>query len=91
MKRVRDENYPDLVINASGLVSLSDCENNQQNANFLNGIINNEIINIFDESNYVYISTDSVFNGKKGDYKEHDQTEPLNSYAKSKIIEKTMF
>ena len=86
MKRVRDENYPDLVINASGLVSLSDCENNQQNANFLNGIINNEIINIFDESNYVYISTDSVFNGKKGDYKEHDQTEPLNSYAKSKII-----
>jgi dTDP-4-dehydrorhamnose reductase len=34
---------------------------------------------------FVYISTDSVFDGDLGNYKESDQVSPLNVYAKSKL------
>ncbi len=33
-----------------------------------------------------YISTDSVYDGKQGDYKEYDKVNPLNNYAKSKLM-----
>ena len=33
----------------------------------------------------VYISTDSVFDGARGGYREQDQPHPLNIYAKSKL------
>ncbi len=32
----------------------------------------------------IHLSTDSVFDGKKGDYSELDSTNPLNNYARSK-------
>jgi dTDP-4-dehydrorhamnose reductase len=33
----------------------------------------------------IYISTDSVFDGRRGNYSESDQPEPLNLYARSKL------
>jgi len=32
----------------------------------------------------IYLSTDNVFDGEKGDYKEGDRTNPLNNYGKMK-------
>lgn len=38
----------------------------------------------------VFISTDFVFDGKKGDYSENDRANPINAYGKSKLeCEKT--
>jgi dTDP-4-dehydrorhamnose reductase len=34
---------------------------------------------------FVYISTDSVFDGKRGDYAETDEPAPVNVYARSKL------
>ena len=34
---------------------------------------------------FVYISTDSVFNGEKGDYIENDCLNPINNYALTKV------
>jgi dTDP-4-dehydrorhamnose reductase len=36
-------------------------------------------------SGFAYISTDSVFDGARGNYKEDDATGPLNHYAQSKL------
>lgn len=33
-----------------------------------------------------YISTDSVYEGKEGDYKEYDSPKPLNNYSLSKLM-----
>jgi len=34
----------------------------------------------------IHISTDSVFDGTKGSYKEEDSTNPINVYGKSKLL-----
>jgi dTDP-4-dehydrorhamnose reductase len=34
----------------------------------------------------IYISTDAVFDGTKGDYSEEDEPKPLSTYAKTKYI-----
>ena len=75
---------PDLVINCSGLTSLEVCEKNYEKACFLNGEVNKAFLNIFHESRYFYISTDSVFDGLNGNYDEMSQKKPINNYAKSK-------
>lgn len=33
----------------------------------------------------LYVSTDSVFDGRRGDYSEDDSPNPINSYARSKL------
>ena len=33
----------------------------------------------------IYISTDSVFDGKQGNYNENDITNPINYYAQTKL------
>ena len=37
------------------------------------------------QSFLIYISTDSVFDGKKGDYRPKDYTNPLTKYARTKM------
>ena len=40
----------------------------------------------------VYISSDNVFNGRKGDYRETDKTSPLNNYGRMKCeVENFLF
>ena len=82
---MKDNFQPDVVINSSGMTSLALCEKDNAIANFLNGEINSELIDVFKDSKFIYISTDSVFDGKKGNFIEEDETQPLNSYANSKV------
>lgn len=37
-------------------------------------------------SHLVYVSTDYVFDGEKGMYKEEDRTSPINRYGRSKLL-----
>lgn len=46
-----------------------------------------EFINM--KTKLINISTDSVFDGKKGNYKENDNTNPLDLYSKSKLSGET--
>ena len=86
LRLLKDNFQPDVVINSSGMTSLALCEKDNAIANFLNGEINSELIDVFKNSKFIYISTDSVFDGKKGNFIEEDETQPLNSYANSKVL-----
>lgn len=79
---------PDVVINASNLAGGVDfCENNPEIAEKFHYGATVDIGNLCIEngSKFVFISTDYVFDGTKGPYKEDDETNPLNKYGSYKL------
>lgn len=78
---------PEWVIHCAALTDVDLCEQQQDAAWSVNV---NATKNITDASKAVgakvlYVSTDYVFDGKKGMYKEYDQPNPLNYYGKTKL------
>jgi dTDP-4-dehydrorhamnose reductase len=80
---------PDLVIHCAALVNVDLCEENIGLASALHVETTQVIANYLEDHNarLIYISTDSVFDGKKqGAYIESDSVDPLNVYAKTKLM-----
>jgi dTDP-4-dehydrorhamnose reductase len=79
---------PDVVIHSAALTDVEKCEVDPQLANLLNvkatEVIAKEVEKI--SSYLMYISTDYIFDGKSGFYKETDSTNPLNNYGKTKLL-----
>ena len=78
---------PSGVIHCAALTNLDYCENNSQEALLNNAKMPQIIAEAAKEvgAKFVYISTDSVFDGITGNYNENDTTNPLNVYANSKL------
>lgn len=78
---------PDYVINAIGVLN-ADAENNPDRAVLLNSYFPHFLAKICDkyESRLFHISTDCVFNGKKGSYLENDFKDGIGFYAQSKAL-----
>ena len=76
---------PDIIIHCAANVNLEQCELDIADANYMHSNIINEFYISSPNSLFVYISTDSVFNGEKGDYSEIDIPDPINNYALTKL------
>lgn len=78
---------PDFIIHTAALIGVGTCENNKELAYNINVNGTRHIAEVADKINsrIVHISTDYVFDGKKGMYKETDKPNPLNYYAKTKL------
>ncbi len=83
LKRIIDEIEPDIIINALNLGGFLDP--NPKQTRRVNFGVNQELSRIFDKK-IVAFSTDNVFDGKKGDYIETDEPNPLNNYGKTKQL-----
>jgi dTDP-4-dehydrorhamnose reductase len=87
MANLLDEEKPDWLIHCAALASVDASEENPELAQRLNTELSGEIA----EAAYargvktLYISTDAVFDGQKGDYLETDTPNPKNVYAKTKL------
>jgi dTDP-4-dehydrorhamnose reductase len=80
---------PDVVIHCAAMVNVDMCEKNQDYATKLHYKSTANLANLLDEDKkkLIYISTDSVFDGtKSGEYVESDKVNPLNIYAKTKLL-----
>lgn len=80
---------PDLVLHSGAYTDVKGCELNQEKAYLVNclGTRNVAVAAQKCDATMVYISTDYVFDGKKGaPYTEFDQTNPMNHYGRSKLI-----
>lgn len=78
----------DVIINCTGLVSHSYCDEHTQEAFNVNsiGARNLAIAASLTNAKVVYISSDDVFDGKSSKpYREFDQTNPKSIYGKSKL------
>lgn len=76
---------PQAIIHCAAIVNVDDCESNRNMADTLHRDVSRILATYMKPSTrFIYISTDSVFDGEKGDYKETDIPNPINYYAKSK-------
>jgi dTDP-4-dehydrorhamnose reductase len=78
---------PSLIIHCAALASLEGSEADPELARRLNAEVPGEIARVtFEhEIKMIHISTDSVFDGKRGGYSETDTPSPLNVYAQTKL------
>jgi len=77
---------PDVIIHCAAMVNVEQCEANKEAANEVNVEATSLLASHRNgKVRFVYVSTDSVFNGKKGNYTEEDEPHPLNYYATSKL------
>ena len=78
---------PDVIIHSAALTDVEKCEMEPELANSINTKATKVIANEANSLNsfLIYLSTDYVFDGKKGLYNEIDSTNPLNHYGKTKI------
>lgn len=77
---------PEIIIHTAALVGVGICEKNPVLAKKINVEGTRNIVEAAKktDSKIIYISTDYVFDGKKGNYSEEDKPNPINIYGKTK-------
>jgi dTDP-4-dehydrorhamnose reductase len=78
---------PDVVVHAASLTDVDKCETNRELAWKVNVEGTKNIAEAAKNSGsfLIYISTDYVFSGEKGQYKETDKPDPVNYYGLTKL------
>jgi len=80
------ENVFETVIHSAAVTSPDDCEKDPEFARR----VNEEAVRLLarslpEHTLLVYISTDLVFDGRKGNYREEDEPNPVNFYGETKL------
>jgi len=77
---------PDAVIHAAAIADIDFCEANKETAWEVNVSVTQQLADLCREhgTRLVYVSTDNVFDGKRGGYREEDSPTPINYYAETK-------
>jgi dTDP-4-dehydrorhamnose reductase len=78
---------PDVVIHTAAIANIDFCESNPELAEKANVEITRTMAEICVKigARLIFCSTDSVFDGEKGNYSEQDLPIPVNVYAQTKI------
>lgn len=78
---------PDVIVHAAALTDVDKCEENPALAKLLNVDVTKEFAVQSNKvsSLLVYVSTDYVFDGERGNYKEEDKPNPINVYGLTKL------
>ena len=78
---------PDVVVHAATLTDVDKCELNKELAWKINVEGTRNIVEAAKNAGsfLIYISTDYVFNGEKGNYTELDKPDPINYYGVTKL------
>ncbi len=87
VKQLIDQSKPEAIIHCAALANVDQCEKDPALAYRLNTEVPGEIALLTKKFGLklISISTDSVFDGKVGNYSESDTPNPLNVYARSKL------
>jgi dTDP-4-dehydrorhamnose reductase len=82
------QNRPDVVVHAAALSSHALCENVPELADAINAQSTQAIAAAASQagSQFVYVSTDAVFDGQRGSYTETDPPAPFSVYGRSKYL-----
>ena len=78
---------PNFIINTAAMTNVDTCEKDKENCDKLNIEAVKYLMQISSEikAHVIHISTDFIFDGEKGFYKETDSPNPLSYYGLSKL------
>ncbi|HET8562756.1 MAG TPA: SDR family oxidoreductase, partial [Candidatus Binatia bacterium] len=78
---------PEVFVHTAALTDVDECEREPERARKINSEGTAVLAEIAEQigARFVYISTDYVFDGVKGDYSEEDSPRPVNSYGATKL------
>ncbi len=79
---------PEVIIHTAALTNVDECETNKELAYKINAEGTRRVVEIAKDLGafFVYVSTDYVFSGDKGMYKEKDEPNPIDYYGYTKLL-----
>jgi dTDP-4-dehydrorhamnose reductase len=82
-----EQTRPDVIVHCAALANLDECESNPSLARRLNTDLPAELAQEARRRGIymLHFSTDAVFDGQKGDYREEDPALPVNLYGETKL------
>lgn len=85
--RVFNKYQPDVVINTAAMTNVDACESDKEGCWLLNVTSVEHLIMASEKHNthFIHLSTDFIFDGKDGPYREIDEPNPLSYYGESKL------
>ena len=84
LKEIINTTAPDILINLASMTNVDACELNPKLAGEINVAGLQHICDSF-EGKIIHLSTDYVFDGTSGPYKEDDPLNPISIYGKTKL------
>ena len=78
---------PDIVLHCAAQANVDICEDDPGEAKIINVTATKNLVESIKnkEARLIYISSDLVYDGRKGNYSESDKANPLNIYAETKL------
>ncbi len=87
VKKIIQEFNPSIIIHSASLTNIDKCESDRDITYDINVRATENLVECVADKDVklIYISTDSVYDGIKGNFSEDDDSNPLNYYGQSKL------
>ena len=86
-RNLLDQIQPEYLIHCAAMANVDDCEKTPLTAQEINAQIPAHLASLCTKRSigFMHISTDAVFDGARGNYREEDEPHPLSVYARTKL------
>ena len=87
LRELLEKEKPDVLVNTMGYSNIDFCELNKSDTEMLHVEVTEKICKICENigTKQIFLSSDYVFDGEKGNYSEDDVPNPVNYYGLSKL------
>ncbi|MBS0169617.1 MAG: SDR family oxidoreductase [Nitrospira sp.] len=85
VEQLWDRHRPALVIHCAALSRTGQCEQDSAHTRLINVEATRLLADLARDVPFIFLSTDQVFDGAKGQYVETDAVHPLNVYGQTKV------
>ena len=87
VKAVLEKYQPQAVIHTAAMTNVDTCHDNRKDCWTLNVDATGNLVSLCEKMgvHFIYVSTDFVFDGLNGPYKESDEPKPVSFYGESKL------